>query len=174
MQKYFDALTSAYFKIAQDGRKLFCPWGIWGNCYILPSERDYERLRRQLRNFVIATLVLIIVVGGAFQSYVPVFIVAGLLAGFYLAWVRYLLRGLQPSTERLSLRESATSQAVTHSPAFLWLAEIVSIVFVVAGGLILVFDPANWHIGVISIGFFGLVVVFMTYMLVLRSRQVVR
>ena len=45
---YFDALTSSYFKTAADGRKLFFPWGVLGRGYLFDSDRDYERLRRQL------------------------------------------------------------------------------------------------------------------------------
>ena len=44
---YFDALTSGYFNIAPDGRKLFFPRGVLGRAYAIDSQQDYERLRRR-------------------------------------------------------------------------------------------------------------------------------
>jgi hypothetical protein len=173
MQKYFDALTSAYFKTTHDGRHLFCPWGIWGTCYAIASEQDYERLRQQLKYFTIATIVLIGGASGAFQSYVPAIVVSLLIVAFYLIWVRFLLRSLQPSTERLTFTEATTTQARTHSASTLWLMEIVSVVFVVSGVLILIYDPASWHIGLLAISFFGLAAAFVTYLLVVRNRRAV-
>jgi hypothetical protein len=172
LKKYFDALTSAYFKTTQDGRHLFCPWGIWGTCYIIPTEQDYERRRLQLRNYTIATLVLIIGVTGAFQSYIPVAIVAVLIMAFYLVWVRFLLRGLQPSTERLSLQEATTTQARTHSAGFLWLMEILSLALVAGGIAMLIFEPGEWPMALLATCFFGLCAAFAAYMLVMRSKSV--
>jgi hypothetical protein len=171
MRKYFDALASVYFKTMADGRRLFCPWGIWGSCYVIPSEQDYERRRRQIRNYIIATLVLIGATAG-FQTYLAAIVVGLLLVAFYVIWVRFLLRGLKPSTEKLSMQEAVSSQAITHSPVFLWLMEIFSLLFVAAGVLILIFDPGEWLMGLSSIGFFGLCAALATYMLVLRSRSV--
>jgi hypothetical protein len=37
--KYFDALTSSSFKIGQDGRHLFCPWGALGTCSATGASR---------------------------------------------------------------------------------------------------------------------------------------
>ena len=41
--------------------------------------------------------------------------IGALLIAFYLGWMRYLLRGLQASDQRLSLHDSMTSQARAHS-----------------------------------------------------------
>ena len=107
---YFDALTSGYFKTAPDGRKLFFPWGVLGRGYAIDSEQDYERLRRQVKAYTIVSLVLIVAVT-ALQAYVGAVVIGALLIAFYLGWMRYLLRGLYPSDERLSLQDSMTSQA---------------------------------------------------------------
>ena len=53
---YFDALTSSAFKTADDGGKLFFPWGTLGRGYVLGSDEDYLRLRRQIKIFMIAAL----------------------------------------------------------------------------------------------------------------------
>jgi len=57
---YFDGLTSGYFKTARDGRRLFFPWGVWGRGYVVGSELDYERLRGQIKIFVIAGMALML------------------------------------------------------------------------------------------------------------------
>jgi len=164
---YFDALTSGSFKTAQDGRRLFFPWGIWGRGYAMASEQDYERLRQQMKTYYIVSLVLIIGSVAA-KIYVASIIVGALLLGFYLVWMRSLLPRLQPSGERLSLQESMTNQARTHNVVVLWLLEIAVLAFVCGGILILVFDPSNWLIALPSIGFFGLCAVAITRMLLLR------
>jgi hypothetical protein len=57
---YLDSLTNGYFKTARDGRKLFLPWGMFGRCYVIASEEDYERLKLQIKVYAIAMLLLII------------------------------------------------------------------------------------------------------------------
>ena len=166
---YFDALTSGYFKTAPDGRKLFFPWGVLGRGYTIDSEQDYERLRRQVKAYTIVSLVLIVGVT-ALQAYVGAVVIGALLIAFYLGWMRYLLRGLQASDERLSLQDSMTSQARAHSATGLWLLQIGALVFVALGILILVVDPDNWLTAFGSIVFFGLCAGFAARLLVLRRR----
>ncbi|MGZ5841062.1 MAG: hypothetical protein ACXWJ8_03900 [Xanthobacteraceae bacterium] len=166
---YFDALTSSAFKTADDGRKLFFPWGTLGRGYILGSDEDDARLRGQIKIFMIAALGLI-VVSGALQSYLASAVVTPVLVGFYAVWMAYLLRGLQPSDERMSWRESLTSQALTHGAVALWSLEIGSLAFVVIGAFIFVFDPANWLTGIASMIFFGLCAAVFAAMLAVRNR----
>jgi Ca2+/Na+ antiporter len=170
---YFDALTSSAFKTGKDGGRLFFPWGVLGRGYVLASERDYERLQRQIKAYMIVTLVLI--VGTVvLQAYLWSVIAVALLIAVYVIWVMYLLRGLQPSDERLSLEESMTSQAVRHNATVLWLMQIGSLIFVAAGILMLVLEPGNWLIALASTVFFGLCAAVFARMLFLRSRQVPR
>lgn len=165
---YFDALTSSYFKTAQDGRKLFFPWGALGRGYAIPSAQDYKRLQRQVKAYTIVSLVLII--GAVVLQIYFGLVIAALLIVFYMIWTRYLLRGLQPSDERLSLQDSMTSQARMHSAVSLWLLEIVALAFVGFGILMIVVDPGNWLIALASIVFFGFCATIFTRMLVLRRR----
>jgi hypothetical protein len=102
---YFDALTSGAFKTDKDGRRLFFPWGVLGRGYVLASERDYERLQRQIKIYIIVALVLIIGTG-LLEAYIWSVIAVALLTAFYVVWAKYLLRGLQPSDERLSLERA--------------------------------------------------------------------
>src|SRR5215510_5145810 len=113
---YFDALTSSSFKTTPDGQRLFFPCGVLGRGYVIGSEREYERLRGQVKIFIIVGIAAAIGIL-ALRRYVGL---AGLVAiaalfvfhaTFYVSWVLYLLRGRQPSHERLSLRESMATQA---------------------------------------------------------------
>ena len=166
---YFDALTSSYFKVAQDGRKLFFPWGVLGRGYVIASEQDYNRLRTQLKVYTIVALVLIIATAGL-QRYLGALAVGAALIGCYLIWLPFLLRGLQPSDERLSLNESLAAQARAHGTAGLWLLEAAALAFVIAGIVVLVLDPDNWFVALAGILFFGLCAAVFTRMLMLRHR----
>src|SRR5688572_16399025 len=107
---YFDALTSSAFKTAEDGKRLFFPYGVMARGYVLASEQDYQRLQRQVRLYMIVTLVLIIG-ASATSNYLWAGIIAVVLIAFYVVWASFAVRGLTPSDERLSLTESMTTQA---------------------------------------------------------------
>src|SRR5206468_824899 len=79
---YFDGLTSSSFKTGQDGRKLFFPWGAMGRGYTIESERDYERLRSQVKSYIIVSFVLIIA-SSTLSGNLVALVVAGLVMGFY-------------------------------------------------------------------------------------------
>lgn len=166
---YFDALTSGSFKTGEDGRRLFFPWGILGGGYAIGSEESYQRLRRQVKAWMIVSFILI--VGGAsLQGGLMSIVMLIPLLAFYAIWMVFLLPGLEPTDERLSLQESTASQARAHSKVALWLLEIGSIAFVVSGIAILIFDPRSWLVAVGSILFFGLCAAKATHMLMLRRR----
>jgi uncharacterized membrane protein len=148
---------------------LFFPWGVWGRGYAVASEQDYERLRRQVKAYMVVALVPIIVTA-ALQAYVGALVIGVLLVAFYLVWMRFLLRGLLPSDERLSVQGSMTAQARAHSAAGLWFLEIGALAFVGLGIVIIVIDPGNWLIALGSIVFFGFCAAVGARMLVLRRR----
>ena len=114
---------------------------------------------------------LVLIVGvAALQAYVGAVVIGALLIAFYLGWMRYLLRGLQASDERLSLQDSMTSQARAHSVTGLWLLQIGALAFVALGIFILVVDPDNWLVAFGSIVFFGLCAGFAARLLMLLRR----
>jgi hypothetical protein len=79
---YFDALASSSFKIAQDGRRLFFPYGVLGRGYVIGSEQDFKRLEREIK--IVTIVSLIVLIGfGALGSYLQATVVAALLIGFY-------------------------------------------------------------------------------------------
>src|SRR5579863_10559488 len=97
---YFDALTNSSFKTAEDGTSLFFPWGIVGRGYGIPTEQHYLRLRQQIKTYLVVSFVLI--VPSAIMVGVAAFAILVPLIGFYLIWMRYVLRDLKRSDERLS------------------------------------------------------------------------
>ena len=125
IQNYLDALMSAYFKTAQDGRKLFYPRGVWGRGYAIASAQDYERVVREIKNFWVVGLVLwtigAVALSTVLNGYLPLFISAAfLILLYFVAGAPHLVRGLQPSDERLTLQESYSSQLAAYGSAKLW------------------------------------------------------
>jgi hypothetical protein len=164
---YFDGLTSSSSKTTPDGHRLFYPWGVLGRGYVIGSEREYERLRRQIKIYLIVGMA---VTAGPtlFRAYLVAVVALAAWSAFYIAWTFQLLRGLQPSHERLSLRESMATQAREQSLVLLWILEIAAIGFVAGGVLILVFDPGKWLGATAGILFFGLCAACVACMLVMR------
>jgi len=169
---YFDALSGANFKTGQDGSKLFFPWGILGRGYAIASDEDYRRLQQQIKIYMIVSLVLIMASGSAASSWSS-FLVAIPLIGFYLVWMRYVLRRLKRSNEKLTLRETANFQAQAHNAVILWLLGLLSAAFVVVSIIMLIVDPRNWLLAISSIFFFGLCAAKIIWMLVLRRRATI-
>jgi len=167
---YFDALTSSYFKAGADGRQVFFPWGVLGRGYALPSAEACNTLRGKLKIYTIVALTAIIGTS-AVRMYLVSAGITAVLVGFYVVWVRFLLRGLAPVEETLSLPESYTSQALAHSAVTLWALEISSLVFVIGGALLLAFDRQNWAAALGAMVFFGLCAVAIGFMIVQRKRR---
>jgi hypothetical protein len=166
---YFDALTSGAFKTTPDGRRLFFPWGALGRGYELGPEQDYETLRWRIKLWTIVGLVLIIVTS-QLLGFLPSFIVTAALIAFYFGWMRYVLRSLRPSDQRLTFRESMTTQARAQSPVLLWTFLIASIAFVVASLFILIATPDKWPVAIAGIVFFGACAAVFGFMLVQRQQ----
>jgi drug/metabolite transporter (DMT)-like permease len=110
---FFDALASSVFKTASDGSRLFSPLGHLGRGYVIASERDYQRLRRQMKIYFIILFVLIIGAGfllnyflGVGNTYVAFAqtVIALSMGGSYGVWAWSLCRRLQPSNDTLSGR----------------------------------------------------------------------
>jgi hypothetical protein len=166
---YFDGLTSGSFKTAQDGRRLFFPWGYLGRGYVLASEPDAERLRRQVKLYYVVTLVAIVGTSGL-HAFLTSAAVAGACIVFYALWARRQVAGLQPAGEAMSFRESSVSQAREFGARALWLLEICSLLFVAGGIFMYVSDPANRRVALLTFIFFGCCAVAIGYMLFIRGR----
>lgn len=165
---YFDALTSSAFKTTPDGRRLFFPWGALGRGYEIGPEQDYETLRGRIKLWAIVGLVLILAASQGL-GFLAGFIAAAAMIAFYFGWMRYVLRSMRPSAERLTVRESMTAQARAHSRASLWTFAVLSIGFVVASVFILIVQPAKWPAAIGGMAFFGAGAAVFGLMLVLRQ-----
>jgi hypothetical protein len=120
-----NGFAALYFKTASNGQKLFFPWSHWGRGYVLASDHDYERLRRQVARFQ----QLGVLMGGALSplSWIAMVCVLALVLVSYLVWTRHAAGGLEPANERLSLREAYGSAAVSLGAFTLWMLEILSL-----------------------------------------------
>jgi len=174
IQNYLDAWTSSIFKTGKDGRRLFFPRGVLGRGYVVASEQDYERLVRQTKALCLVGLVLglgFTTLGVLLERYLALFIGAAVLLFLYhVAVVPYLVRGMRPSDERLSLKGAYTSEAITLKPAHLWWLEIGLLVGVGVGVVTLIVDPANWLTALTLIILCGLLAAFGLWMIILRRR----
>ncbi len=166
---YFDGLTSGSFKTTRDGHRFFFPWGVLGGGYAIASEQDYLRLRQQVKAYMVAMLVLVIA-SGIYEPYLAPLAIGALLVGFYVTWMWRVLPRLKRSDEKLSMRESMTSQAQAHGPVVLWLLEITAIALFVASVVMLVFDPGSRLAGLACTVFFGFCTARITRLLMLRNR----
>ena len=152
---YFDALLRNSFNTAPDGRRLFFPWGVMGRAYVIGSEFDYARLRRQIKIGLIVMLGLVIISELALPRYFLGFMVVALIP-LNVDWMQYLLRGLASPAERLSPQESLTLRVRMWSPESRRWRTIGSIAFVALGVILLAVDPAsNWPLATVTIIFFG-------------------
>jgi hypothetical protein len=131
MGPYLDNMLSGWsFKTTSDGSRLFFPWGGLGRGYVIASERDYQRLRRQIKIFFTVSYVFILgviwlptyFIGiGAGKTDVAPAVIAVALMGVYGVWAWSLCRRLQPSNE--TLRRVSTQAHV--SAVLLWLITLV-------------------------------------------------
>jgi hypothetical protein len=164
---FLNALTSAFFKTAQDGSKIFYPWSLWVRGYTLASVQDQQRLQQQLKVYLAVSFVLILLAETMVSSPVS-FGIAAVLTGFYVLWILYALRHLPRATEKMSLDESLTIQAHTHHMVVLWLFAVLALFAVGCSFFMFVAAPDNRFIALSGIVFFGLALAKATRMLVLR------
>ena len=125
---FFEVFTSARFKTTEDGGRLFFPWGLRDSGYVIASEQDYERLRRQVKVSSIVTLIftLLLTSAAAFlfsKSPIDTGIITGI--GVFLStvpysvWMRYLLPRLKVTDEKMP-RQSLSAWLKALKPIGPW------------------------------------------------------
>ena len=77
---------------------------------------------------------------------------------------------MERTQERLTFREGFTNIARLMPGWLLWVEAILTLVFVAAGALMLIIEPAKWMIALAGIVFFGLGTVMSVAMLVMQRR----
>jgi hypothetical protein len=175
---YQSGLDALYFKSVSNGQKLFFPWGYWGRGYVVASDHDFERLRRQLRasqRFCTLLAVVLLPVVMIQQNWILAFccFVAFLFA-FAAVWTRHLVAGLERTNERLSPQECWTYLAIRYGAFRLWAAEMIALVFIGTCIMLLVSGSGELPMVLLMILFSGLGAGISGYLLVLRRRAVRR
>ncbi|MBR0753720.1 hypothetical protein JQ604_16145 [Bradyrhizobium jicamae] len=165
----FEGLVNSGFKVSQDGRLLFFPWGVLSRGYVVPSEDDYWRLQRLITACMVVTTAVILV-PTFFGAYAVAAVLVVAVLVLYYVWTRLALRHFEVVDERLSFHEIMTPVAHALGPVKLWLSVIGSLVFVLVGTLLFILTPGDWLFPLGIIGFFGLGGVAAIYMLILRYR----
>jgi len=166
---YFDSLTTSSFKTTEDGRKLFFPWGTVGRGYIVPTEDEYQKLRRTVKIYLMASFPIIIL-ATQFRMLVGIVVIMIDLIPYSL-WAYAKSRQMTEAKEKLTLKENTSNMAREQSWIGLWLLELGAIGFVLAGIFIIIKDPKNWMIALASILFFGLAAVVFGKMITDKKRQ---
>ena len=110
VRRYSDLLTTGYIKTGADGRKIFYPWGIFGNGYAFPSNDAYERLNDLLKIFTVVALAIIMPVAVP-GNYIAAVILAALSLIFYVVWISFEVRKLQRTDEKMTYGEGYTNLA---------------------------------------------------------------
>jgi hypothetical protein len=112
----------------------------------------------------------VVIASGMYDPYRAPLAAAAVLVCFYCVWMWRLLPRMERSDEQLSLQDSMTTQARAHGPVVLWVLEIASIIFVVTGIAMLVFDPGSRLTALFCTAFFGLCAAKIARLIVLRNR----
>ena len=168
---FLNAITSAYFKTAQDGSTVFYPWSLWARGYTLASAQEQQRLQQQIKVYLGVSFVLILLAGNVLSTSVS-FAFAAALTAFYVLWLLYAIRHLPRAGERLSLNDSLTIQARTHHIVVLWFFLALSLFALVCCILMLFVAPRDRLVALSGLVFCGLALAKAIRMLVLRYRVV--
>ena len=167
---FFDAIARNQFKTAKDGRQLYFPWGYMGRGYIIPSEKHYQRLRKNVKISIACIFIYLLVSSLLKVRYELRFV--GIVP--FLLWNYYQYRHLERTDERLTLNEFICKQAREFSFFVHWLFEIVAIIFVALGIFIIINDWTNWRnllFGSASIVFFGFCAFLGAKIIIVKRRQ---
>lgn len=131
---FFDELNATPIKTMPDGRRMFFPYGNWGSGYVIPTQQDYDRLRRLIGVYTVAALALGL--GAAAVSEFSLLVAGACLMGFYLLWVRILLDGLRPTEQTITYGEVMAPHARMHA-AVMQPVVLAVCSFVVVTGIVL-------------------------------------
>lgn len=154
---YFEGLTDINFKTDDEGKTLFFPWGVIGRGYVLPDESKKQQIRRFKRIYHVISIpcmgtIAIAILGGWFYCSVLILI----FPLWYFLGTTLLLKGLPLAYDsKLSIKESYANSSKAHNIKTLWLMLFFSVLFVLAGVVIFLFDKSTWFLSLICILFFG-------------------
>jgi hypothetical protein len=171
---YFEGLAEDSFKSDCQGTRLYYKWGVLGKSYILPDKQKED----EIKNFLILFYKLFHMIC------LPIFVGVGVIFNFpyaitavlpFFIWsqikIDNITKGLNNSTEKLTLKESFENCAKNHGKALFWFMLFFSVIFVL-GGIIIIRradDVESILIGSGNIFFFGACLLISSYMLSKKS-----
>ncbi len=169
---YFDELAEGSFKKDANGDTLFYPWGVAGKGYIVEPERVHKRIRNFI-NIFLMTMIPIGIVGfvvwllyGVYLS-IMILIALGIpYIGWYIVVIRMMTSGLAYAGESLTVSESYSNSAKSHSLArLIWLIA-GNLIFVVVGFWML--SRGEFVMGSLGVAFFGGCALVVAYMIMVK------
>ncbi len=183
---YFDGMVDGSFKTTDNGVVIFYPYGIFGVGYIIPGNEKKQEIRKHLKRFTFFSLTIILV--SAYLLFLPLkihsfpwwitgliylAIVAGLtLVGLMLS--KRWTNGLTQVDKKITLAESYQNAAKSYNMYVLIMLELVSLLFVIAGIWMMLYDSRAWYsrlVGVLIIIFFGLCSIAGGYMIKVKNKR---
>lgn len=173
---YLKGITEINFKTDDEGRTLFYPWGFLGKGYLLPDEAKIEKIKRYKKIYHIITIpcisiLAVSILGGCVYCF-AIMLIFPLL---YFGGTAMLLKGVPfvPDT-KLSFKESYENSSKAHNICTLWVMLACSILFTLAGVILIFLDKTSWVIGLICILFFGACSCVFSYMIKVKKARDVR
>lgn len=156
---FFDGLTDPSFKQQPDGSTAFYPGGVLGKGFVLPDRDFEERLRRKLKiSYIVffAPIFTALLAGDAFFPDTAILFPFVALPLYFLWFefsVRRKIRDFPIAPTRLTLRDTADSQAKALS--WWWLIPLagICITFLAVGVWIIFVSPADWVVGSLAVAF---------------------
>lgn len=183
---YFNGIVDGSFKTTEDGVLLYYPFGVLGQGYVIPTNEKKQEIRKRLKWLYAISLILII---GSASSFVPSVLILSipwwivgiiyLLVGLGLLVVSYFVakgftKGLTSVGKKLTIAESYQNSAKSHNAFTLVVAEIGSLLLVLAGMWMIFDNHLVWYLrlnGVLSVLFFGLCSVVIGYMIKVKIQK---
>ncbi len=176
--KFFDAFIEAGFKTLDNGTILFYPLGIFGKGYILPSTEKKTQIENELKrkNSVILpfaglffAIYITSLMGHWWYGLIPSLFILLAITVYSIKSNDHLTRGLAVTPVKISASEIYKRAAKSWPTPLLWCLEIGSVLFVLAGVLILL-SGRSILVGLAGIGIFGLCSLIYGYMLYAKRK----
>lgn len=125
VDSYFTLLSEPHFTVGPDGRETFHPYGLFGRGYVVPDTATGTRLRRALKwtyaiDFGVIGL-LAGALGNVFGIGLGAIILVLVVVPLHVVIAGRQARGLDVSSERLTVAAMQRNQAARFGKRTLWL-----------------------------------------------------
>jgi cobalamin synthase len=161
---FLDFLTVGNFKKSLKGHWHFFPYGIFGQGYVIDSERSYKKLRRQMTICLLVSLLLglLILKISRMGNLIYLLLLIPLLFGQHFLIYR-LYRHMTPTDEKLTFRDLFNNRFV------LWSYLISTITMAAIFLCFLFYFPTKWMIAVPGFVIFAFLAGFLIKLIIGRK-----